>query len=231
MKQSRSLAFVTLFVTLLLAPLAARQALQDRIPFDPAGRTGTLSNGLAYFVRRNARPANRVLLRLAVKTGSLDEADDQQGLAHVLEHMAFNGSAHFKPGELVSYFESTGARLGPHVNAYTSFEETVYMLDLPSDKTEIVDKGLIAMADFAGGLTLDPAEIDKERGVVIEEWRGGLGAGSRVRDKPIPVLFYPSKYPPRLPIGKPEILRSFPPARLKAFYDTFYRPDRMAVIA
>ena len=100
-------------------PVVARQAPQDTIPFDAAVRTGTLPNGLKYFVRQNARPAKRVLLRLAVKAGSLDEADDQQGLAHFLEHMAFNGSAHFKPGELVSYFESTGARLGPHVNAYT----------------------------------------------------------------------------------------------------------------
>ena len=132
-----------LFVTLCIrCPLAARQALQDTIPFDPAVKTGTLPNGLKYYVRKNSRPANRVLLRLAVKTGSLDEADDQQGLAHVLEHMAFNGSEHFKPGELISYFESTGARLGPHVNAQTGFEDTIYMLDLPSDKPEIVEKGL-----------------------------------------------------------------------------------------
>src|SRR5436190_4429507 len=231
MAASRRAAFVTLLVTLALVPVAAKQALQGTIPYDPAVRTGTLANGLKYYVRKNTRPANRVLLRLAVKTGSLDEADDQQGLAHMLEHMAFNGSTHFKPGELVSYFESIGARLGPHVNAYTSFEETVYMLDLPSDKPEVVDKGLIAMADFAGGLTLDPAEIDKERGVVIEEWRGGLGAGSRVRDKQIPVLYYPSQYAERLPIGKPDILRTFKPDRLRAFYDTFYRPDRMAVVA
>jgi zinc protease len=209
---------------------AAAIPLQDPIPFDAAVRTGTLPNGLTYYVRRNTRPANRVFLRLAVKTGSLDEADDQQGLAHMLEHMAFNGSAHFKPGELISYFESTGARLGPHVNAYTAFEETVYMLDLPSDKAEIVDRGLDAMSDFAGGLTLDPKEIDKERGVVIEEWRGGLGAGSRVRDKQIPVLYYHSRYADRLPIGKPDILRSFPPERLRAFYDMFYRPDRMAIV-
>ena len=119
-----------------------------------------------------ARPEKRVSLRLAVKAGSLFEADDQQGLAHLIEHMAFNGSTHFKPGELVSYFESTGARLGPHVNAYTSFDETVYMLDLPTDSQEVVTKGLTALADFAGGLTLDQTEVDKERGVVIEEWRG-----------------------------------------------------------
>jgi zinc protease len=224
-------ALVTALVTSALVPLAARQALQDTIPFDAAVRTATLPNGLKYYVRKNARPANRVLLRLAVKTGSLDEADDQQGLAHMLEHMAFNGSEHFKPGELVSYFESFGARLGPHVNAQTGFEDTIYMLDLPSDKPEVVQKGLTAFADFAGGLTLDPKEIDKERGVVIEEWRGGLGAGSRIRDKQIPVLFYHSRYAERLPIGKPEILKSFPPARLRAFYDTFYRPDLMAVVA
>jgi zinc protease len=227
----RLVSFITLFVTTAFAPLAAGQAMQDAIPFDAAVRTGTLPNGLKYYVRKNGRPANRVLLRLAVKTGSLDEADDQQGLAHMLEHMAFNGSEHFKPGELVSYFERTGSRLGPHVNAQTGFEDTIYMLDLPSDKPEIVEKGFTAFADFAGGLTLDPKEIDKERGVVIEEWRGGLGASSRIRDKQIPVLFYHSRYADRLPIGKPDILRTFPPERLRAFYDTFYRPDRMAVVA
>jgi zinc protease len=236
-------AFITALVLASFAPVAARQAsapqqaaqapltLQEKIPLDPAVQTGTLPNGLMYYVRRNARPANRVSLRLAVKAGSLDEADDQQGLAHMLEHMAFNGSEHFKPGDLISTFEAAGARLGPHVNAYTSFEETVYMLDLPSDKPELVAKGFTAFADFAGALTLDPKEIDKERGVVIEEWRGGLGAQSRVRDKQIPVLFWHSRFADRLPIGKPDILRTFPPARLRAFYDTYYRPERMGVVA
>ncbi|MGE3513234.1 MAG: M16 family metallopeptidase, partial [Vicinamibacterales bacterium] len=116
--------------------------LQATIPFDAAVRTGTLPNGLRYFIRQNERPDNRLLLRLAVKAGSLDEADDQQGLAHFVEHMAFNGSAHFAPGELISFFESTGARLGPHVNAYTGFEETVYMLELPTDRPDIVTRGL-----------------------------------------------------------------------------------------
>src|SRR5262249_42578002 len=165
---------------------------QDRIPFDRATLTAVLPNGLTYFVRQNVRPEKRVSLRLAVKAGSIEEADDQQGLAHFIEHMAFNGSTHFKPGALVSSFEAIGARLGPHVNAYTSFDRTVYMLDLPSDQPEIVANGLTALADFAGGLTLDPAEIDKERGVVIEEWRGGLGASSRIRDKQIPVLYFNS---------------------------------------
>src|SRR5262245_16045316 len=223
----------TIGAVLLVAAAAAAQTfnLQDVIPLDKAIHTATLPNGLKYYVRQNSRPAKRVSLRLAVKAGSLNEADDQQGLAHLIEHMAFNGSEHFKPGELVSFFESTGARLGPHVNAYTSFDETVYMLDLPTDKPEVVSKGLTALADYAGGLTLSPEEIDKERGVVIEEWRGGLGAGSRVRDKQFPILFYKSRYAERLPIGKPEILRTAPPARLRAFYDTWYQPDRMAVIA
>ncbi len=235
---SRAAALVLLLLGLaspagILAQPAAAQAfnLQDAIPFDSAIHTAALPNGLTYFVRRNARPEKRISLRLAVKAGSLNEADDQQGLAHVIEHMAFNGGAHFKPGELVSYFESKGARLGPHVNAYTSFDQTVYMLDLPTDDPTVVAKGLDALADFAGGLTLDPKEVEKERGVVIEEWRGGLGANSRVRDKQVPILYYQSRYAERLPIGKPDVIRTAPVERLRAFYDTWYRPERMALIA
>jgi zinc protease len=168
----------------LLAQPAAPPAVnpQAPLPFDPSVRTGTLSNGLTFYIRHNARPENRVFLRLAINAGSLDEQDDQRGLAHFVEHMAFNGSEHFPPGELISYFETFGARLGPHVNAYTGFEETVYMLALPADRPEVLQRGLTAFADVAGGLTLDPEQIDRERGVVIEEWRGSLGAGTRIRD-------------------------------------------------
>src|SRR3989441_10020328 len=223
----------TFAVLLPVAAAAAAQTFnpQDVIPLDKAIHTATLTNGLKYFVRQNSRPAKRVSLRLAVKAGSLHESDDQLGLAHFIEHMAFNGSTHFKPGELISYFESVGARLGPHVNAYTSFDETVFMLDLPTDKPDIVAKGLTALADFAGGLTLDAREVDQERGVVIEECRGGPGANSRVRDKQIPILYYQSRYAERLPIGKPDVIRTAPVERLRAFYDTWYRPERMAVIA
>ena len=240
---SRGLVVAAVLATLAVTPaLVSTQSApattapaklnpQDKIPFDGVVRTSTLPNGLKYFVRSNGRPEKRVSLRLAVKSGSMEEADDQQGLAHFLEHMAFNGSTHFKPGALISTFESIGARLGPHVNAYTSFDETVYMLDLPTDKPDIVANGLTALSDFAGGLTLDPAEIEKERGVVIEEWRGGLGAGSRIRDKQIPVIYANSRYALRLPIGKPEIIRAAPAARLRAYYDAWYRPERMAVIA
>jgi zinc protease len=202
----------------------------ERIPFDAAVTSGTLPNGLQYYIRRNTRPEKRVALQLAVKAGSVDEADDQQGLAHFLEHMAFNGTKRFKPGELIAALESTGARMGPHVNAQTGFDDTIYMFELPTDKEGIVEKGMQGLADFAGGIVFDPKEIDKERGVVIEEWRGGLGAGSRLRDQQIPILFYKSKYAERLPIGKPEILKAFKPDTLKAFYTKWYRPDRMAVV-
>ena len=225
------IALILVGVTHAQAPQPAPAFnLQDTIPFDTAVRRGTLPNGFTYFIRRNARPEKRVALRLAVKAGSLHEADDQQGLAHLIEHMAFNGSAHFKPGELISYFESTGARLGPHVNAYTSFDETVYMLELPTDNAAILTRGFDALADFAGGLTLDPGQIDKERGVVIEEWRGRLGAGQRIQEKQLPLMFYRSRYAERLPIGKPEILRTAPAARLQAYYDAWYRPERTAIV-
>ena len=205
-------------------------ALTDIVPFDPAVTTGTLPNGLRYYIRKNSRPEKRVQMQLAVKAGSVDETDEQLGLAHFLEHMAFNGTRHFKAGELIAALEQTGARMGPHVNAYTSFDETVYMFQLATDRPGIIEKGMQGLADFAGGMTLDPQEIDKERGVVIEDWRGDLGAGTRVRDQHIPVLYSQSRYAERLPIGKPEILKSFSPDVLRAFYTKWYRPDRMAVV-
>lgn len=204
--------------------------LAQPVPVDPAVRAGQLANGMRYYIRRNALPANRVSMRLAVNVGSIHEEDDQRGLAHFLEHMAFNGSEHFKPGELVAFLESIGARFGPHVNAYTSFDETVYMLDVPTDKPGYLDRGMLALHDFAAGASLSAEEIEKERGVVIEEWRGRLGAGSRLTDKQLPVIFAGSRYAERLPIGTPEILKSFPRERLVEFYRKWYRPDQMAVI-
>jgi zinc protease len=205
-------------------------ALDQVLPVDPAVRTGQLANGLKYYIRRNGRPVNRVSLRLAVNVGSIQEENDQRGLAHFLEHMAFNGTQNFKPGELIKFLESIGARFGPHVNAYTSFDETVYMLDVPTDKPGYVDRGLVALHDFAAGISLLPEEVEKERGVVIEEWRGRLGAGSRLTDKQLPVLFAGSRYADRLPIGTPEILKSFPRQRILDFYRKWYRPDQMAVV-
>jgi zinc protease len=224
-------AFLAVAALLLVGGSASyAQDPSAPLPLDLAIRTGTLPNGITFFIRHNALPNDRVMLRLAVKAGSIDEADDQRGLAHVLEHMAFNGTAHFKPGELVSYLESIGAQFGAHVNAYTSFDETVYMLDVPTERAGVLERGFEALSDFAGGLTLDPVEIDRERGVVIEEWRGRLGAGTRMQEPQMKAMFGASRYIDRIPIGTPEILKSFTPQRLRAFYQTYYRPDRMAVI-
>lgn len=212
------------------AELPAELALDRALPVDPAVRAGELPNGLRYFIRRNELPANRVSMRLAVNAGSLQEEDDQRGLAHFLEHMAFNGTEHFKPGELVAFLESIGARFGPHVNASTSFDETIYMLDVPTDRDGYVDRGLLALGDFASGMLLLEEEIEKERGVVLEEWRGRLGAGSRITDQQLPVLLQGSRYAVRLPIGTPEVIKGAPRERLQSFYRTWYRPDLMAVI-
>jgi zinc protease len=220
-----------LFVPGAQAQVGVAQDPAQSLPLDPAIRTGRLPNGLTYFIRRNTRPEKRALLRLAVKAGSIDEADDQRGLAHMLEHMAFNGTTHFKAGELVKYLESIGARFGPHVNAYTSYDETVYMLDVPTDREGVLGRGFEALSDFAGGISLEDTEIDRERGVVIEEWRGRQGAGTRMQQPQLEALYGRSKYTDRLPIGTPEILKSFPAQRLRQFYRQYYRPDRMAVIA
>jgi zinc protease len=233
---TRLLSVVLMVATLSIAvggeqaAPAQSLALDQALPVDAAVRTGQLPNGLRYYIRQNARPANRVALRLAVNVGSIHEDNDQRGLAHFLEHMAFNGTQNFKPGELITFLESIGARFGPHVNAYTSFDETVYMLDVPTDRPGYVDRGLLALHDFAAGMSLLPEEIEKERGVVIEEWRGRLGAGSRLTDKQLPVLLAKSRYAERLPIGTPDVLKSFPRQRLLDFYRQWYRPDQMAVV-
>src|SRR5688500_10071448 len=224
------LLLLGLFTAAANAPELAAPSLSTPLPLDPVVRTGSLPNGLTYFIRRNAQPEKRVLLRLAVKAGSIDEADDQRGLAHLLEHMAFNGSTHFKSGELVKYLESIGSRFGADVNAYTSFDETVYMLEVPTDREGLVTRGFEAWSDFAGGATLADSEIDRERGVVIEEWRGRQGAGTRMQGVQMEGLFGESRYVDRIPIGLPELLKTVPAQRVRDFYRDFYRPDRMAVI-
>ncbi|MFI5221742.1 MAG: M16 family metallopeptidase [Bacteroidia bacterium] len=221
-----------LLVAFLLFISASAQTsdLEKPLPFDPNVRTGTLPNGLKYFIRKNSRPEKRAELRLAVNTGSTMENDDQQGLAHFCEHMAFNGTKNFKKNELVDYLESIGTKFGPHLNAYTSFDETVYMLRVPTDSEVYVNKGMQILEDWAHNLSFDTVEINKERGVVIEEWRLGQGADERMRNKYWPVLFKNSRYEVRLPIGKPDILKNCSYDKLISFYKDFYRPDNMAVI-
>ena len=201
------------------------------LPIDPAVTVGTLPNGLRYYIRVNHRPAKRAELRLVVNAGSVLEDDDQRGLAHFAEHMAFNGTTHFKKQELVDYIESIGMRFGADLNAGTSFDETVYELQVPTDSAHIVRKAFEILEDWAHGVTFDTTEIRKERGVVLEEWRLGRGAGQRMFDQQLPVLFRGSRYAERLPIGTPECIQKCPPAAVRRFYTDWYRPDLTAVVA
>lgn len=205
--------------------------LAMELPLDKNVRYGKLDNGLTYYIRQNAKPENRAELRLAVNVGSNMETEKQLGLAHFVEHMAFNGTKNFEKNDMVNFFESVGTKFGPHLNAYTSFDETVYMTQLPTDKPEIMAKGFQVLEDWAHQLSFDGEEIDKERGVVIEEWRMRLGADQRMRDKYFPVLFKDSRYAERLPIGKVDVLENFEHQELIDFYKNWYRPDLMAVIA
>ena len=204
--------------------------LNKEIPFNPNVKTGTLSNGLKYYIQKNAKPEKRVELRLAVNAGSILENDDQLGLAHFTEHMCFNGTKNFKKNDIVNYLQSIGVKFGADLNAYTSFDETVYILPIPSDDKKILDQGFQILEDWAHNVTFEDEEIDKERGVVIEEWRTGRGASQRMRDKYFPVLLKDSRYAQRLPIGTKEILESFKYETVKKFYKDWYRPDLMAVI-
>jgi zinc protease len=230
----RAAGSVVVWSLMLLAAQAQAQVPDDAnqvLPIDPRVTVGTLDNGVRYLIRVNQRPETRAELRLVVEAGSVLEDDDQLGLAHFVEHMAFNGTEHFAKQELVGYMESIGMRLGPHVNASTSFDETVYMLTIPTDTAEVVEKAFQVLEDWAHLLSFDPEEIEKERGVVIEEWRLGRGAGARMRDQQFPILFKDSRYAERLPIGTKEMLDTFDPAALKRFYSDWYRPDLMTVIA
>lgn len=205
--------------------------LTDTLPLDPKVRTGTLPNGLRYYIRQNAKPEKRAELRLVVNAGSILETDQQLGLAHFIEHTAFNGTTHFAKNDLVKYLESIGVRFGADLNAYTGFDETVYILPIPTDTSRIVDQAFQILEDWAHGQVFDSTEVVNERGVVREEWRGRKGAADRMLQQWLPVAFKGSRYATRLPIGTEQSIMTATPSRLRAFYKTWYRPDLMAVIA
>ena len=205
--------------------------LDHKIPIDPKITMGQFSNGLRYYIRENKKPENRAELRLVVNAGSVLEDDDQLGLAHFLEHMAFNGTKNFAKHELIKFMESIGMRFGPGLNAYTSFDETVYMLRIPTESEEVMEKAFQILEDWTRALSLENEEIDKERGVIIEEWRLGRGANARMMDKQFPIIFKGSHYADRLTIGKKKIIENFEHDVLKRFYRDWYRPDLMAVVA
>ncbi len=204
--------------------------LTTPIAVDPNIKIGKLDNGLVYYIRQNHKPEKRVELRLVVNAGSVLENNDQQGLAHFMEHMNFNGTKTFPKNQLIDFLQKTGVKFGADINAYTSFDETVYMVQLPTDDSALIEKGYQVLEDWAHNALLDGKEIDKERGVVMEEWRLGLGADDRMMKRYLPVIFKDSRYAIRLPIGKPEIIGNFNHEVLKDFYKDWYRPDLQAVI-
>lgn len=202
------------------------------LPIDPDVRYGKLENGLTYYIRHNKYPEKRADFYLAQKVGSMQEEDSQAGLAHFLEHMAFNGTKHF-PGRktMLNYLESIGAQFGSNVNAYTGFDETVYTLsNIPITRQGIIDSTLLVLHDWSGYISLEDEEIDKERPIIKEEWRTRSGAQFRIWNKQLPILFKDSKYADRMPIGKMEVVENFKYQELKDYYHKWYRPDLQAVI-
>jgi zinc protease len=194
-------------------------------------KKGQLPNGLTYYVLKHGKPEKRAMLWLAVNSGSVQEDDDQRGLAHFDEHMAFNGTKRFPKGDIISYLEKIGMRFGADLNAYTSWDQTVYQLEVPTDDPQYLARGLDILHEWAGDVSYDPVEVDKERGVVLEEWRLGRGASRRLFDKHAKVLFAGSRYADRITIGDPEIIKSGKRDTLYRYYKDWYRPDQMAVIA
>jgi zinc protease len=222
-------------VSLLLTGFFYLQAssqfrLTDAIPVDPNVKMGKLANGLTYYISKNVKPEKKVELRLAVNAGSVLEKENQRGLAHFMEHMGFNGSTHFPKNELVDFLQKSGVKFGADLNAYTSFDETVYILPIPVDDPKMLDKGLTVLEDWAFNNLFDKNEIEKERGVVLEESRLSKGSFERMSRQYFPKLFNGSKYAERLTIGKDSILKTFKPETLISFYKTWYRPNEMAVI-
>ena len=232
---------LALLALLVAAPLAAQQPAQKPAPrpappprrcrSTPPSTPGSSPTGCRFWVRHNSYPEHRLELRLVVRAGSILEDNDQRGLAHFIEHMGFNGTTHFAKNDMVKYLESIGVKYGADLNANTGFDETQYILPVPSDKPELVARAFDILQDWAMGDKFDPAEVAGERGVILGEWRSGLGAGSRIRDQEIPVLFQGSRYALRLPIGDTAIIAHATAAPMQRFYHDWYRPDLMAVIA
>lgn len=225
--------FIKLLI-LLLITMSALEAATDpkqNLPVDPSVRIGKLSNGLTYYIQKNQKPANRAEFRLVVNAGSVLEDENQQGLAHFTEHMAFNGTKNFKKNEMTEYLGSIGMGFAGGLNAFTSFDMTVYMLKAPTDNQEQFKKAFLVLSDWSNALSFDHDEIDKERGVIIEEWRGGRGAGERMWNKNRAVMLKGSKYAERNVIGTKEVLESFKYETIKKFYKDWYRPDLQAVVA
>ncbi len=243
MRFRRFIAYFALFLTVTVPTIPA-SGVQDRadiissrteqkqlLPFNQAIRSGRLSNGMEYFLLSHPYPKDTVTLRLIVDAGSVLENETQQGLAHFVEHMAFNGTEEFGEDELIAYLEQLGIQFGPDINAYTSFDETVYRLDLPAGNPESLRTGFRVMEQWARAIAFDADAIDRERGVIVEEWRGGRNAADRILRQHLPVLLADSRYTERLPIGDMDVVRTAPQDEFLDFYRRWYRPDNMAFVA
>ena len=223
--------FLLAALTMFSMTAVVAQMQMPPIPVDPDVRIGKLDNGLTYYIRHNAWPEQRAEFYIAQRVGSIQEDDNQRGLAHFLEHMAFNGSKHFKGNELLRWCESIGVKFGTDLNAYTSIDQTVYNIsNVPTTREGIVDSCLLILYDWADGLLLEQEEIEKERGVIHEEWRLRTSAQMRMLERDLPKLYPGSKYGHRMPIGLMEIIDNFERPFLQAYYEKWYRPDNQAII-
>jgi len=224
----KKMRYVMLLLT-LIAGLFGPAVLAQPLPQDSNLVKGTLKNGFTYYIYKNTKAPGQSVLRLFVNAGSLQEEPDQLGLAHFVEHMAFNGTKHYSKNEVIEFLESKGVKFGADLNAHTSFDETVYKISINTKEEKNLEKAIDIMADWGFGVTFDQKEIDKERGVVIEEWRSKQGADNRLRDQYMPVLFNKSRYAERMPIGTVDILKNFKRQRIVDFYEKWYRPDLMSI--
>ena len=210
------------------APVIAPNA---PLPFDPLVARGVLSNGLSYYIRHNEEPRDRAHIALVVRAGSVHEEEEQRGLAHFVEHMAFNGTERFAKQEIIDYLETIGSSFGNHLNASTGFDDTRYFLEIPTDDPEITETAFQILSDWAYAVSFDPEEVDLERDVVLEEWRLSQGFYSRIEENLLALLLGSSQYAQRSPLGLPEVVETAPVEQLRNYYERWYRPDLMAVVA
>ncbi len=222
--------FLFVAVVIYCCNLQAQYNKADLLPLNPKVTTGKLPNGITYYIMPNSKPEKKVELRLALQSGSVSEDDDQQGLAHMAEHMAFNGTKNFKKNDIVSFLQDIGVGFGNDLNAYTSFDRTVYILPIPTDKPGNLEKGFQVLEDWAHNVTYNTDDIEGERQIILEESRLGKGADDRMLQKWLPAYFNGSRFGSRLPIGKDSIISNFKPESIRNYYKDWYRPDLMAVI-
>lgn len=231
----RLFRFIVVLAAMIFMSCASKSATKiskgdKAVRMNPDVVSGKLTNGMSYYVFKNKTPKNRISLRLVVKVGSIVEEENQLGVAHLIEHMAFNGTEHFEKNSLIDYAELIGMDFGAEVNAYTSFEETVYQLDVPADDPAFLETALLIFKDWASAVTFDQEELDKERGVVTEEWRGRLGLNGRLVDTILPFELADSEYVGHLPIGSMDVIANITRDEIIEFYKKWYRPEIMSVI-